>query len=99
MVFMTQGKRSRLTSAEKTFAQTLRSDPLVRIPKIKHVVQSVLLISAAACASFWVFSYDGDERNVFRVAVEKVHGSDGVEHYVFRANNGTCRPVRLASFH
>jgi hypothetical protein len=59
----------------------------------------LLLISAAACISFWVLSYDGDERNVFRVAVEKVHGSDGVEHYVLRANTGPCTPFGMSSFH
>jgi hypothetical protein len=75
------------------------SDPLVRTAKNKHVVQAVLLISAAACISFWAFSYDGDERKVFRVAVEEVHGSDGVEHYVLRANTGPCTPFGMSSFH
>jgi hypothetical protein len=73
------------------------SDPLVRAPKTKHVVQAVRLISAAACVSFWAFSYDGDERNVFRVATEEVHGSDGVEHYVLRANTGPCTPFGMSS--
>jgi hypothetical protein len=75
------------------------SDPVVRTRKTKHIVQVVLLISAGACVSFWVFSYDGDERNVFRVAVEKVHGSDGVEHYVLRAKTGPCTPFGMSSFH
>jgi hypothetical protein len=57
------------------------------------------LISAAACVSLWVFSYDGDERNVFCVAVEKVHGSDGVARYVLRANTEPCTPVGMSSFH
>jgi hypothetical protein len=67
--------------------------------RTKHVVQSVLLISATACISFWVFSYDGDERDVFRVAVETVHGSDGVEQYVLRENSGPCTPFGMSSFH
>jgi hypothetical protein len=67
--------------------------------RTKHVVQSVLLISATACISFWVFSYDGDERDVFRVAVERVHGSDGVEQYVLRENSGPCTPFGMSSFH
>ena len=75
------------------------SNPLVRTARTKHVVQSVLLISAAACISFWVFSYDGDERDVFRVAVERVHGSDGVEQYVLRENTGPCTPFGMSSFH
>jgi hypothetical protein len=67
--------------------------------RTKHVVQSVLLISATACISFWVFSYDGDERDVFRVAVETFHGSDGVEQYVLRENSGPCTPFGMSSFH
>jgi hypothetical protein len=90
---------SNSNSISETFAQALVSDPLVRTAKTKHIVQSVLLISAAACISFWVFSYDGDERKVFRVAVEEVHGSDGVEQYVLRANTGPCTPFGMSSFH
>src|SRR5258707_15825159 len=81
------------------FRSMLVSNPLVRTARTKHVVQSVLLISAAACISFWVFSYDGDERDVFRVAVERVHGSDGVEQYVLRENTGPCIPFGMSSFH
>src|SRR5256712_10983354 len=35
------------TSISETFTQTLVSNPLVRTARTKHVVQSVLLISAA----------------------------------------------------
>jgi hypothetical protein len=68
-------------------------------PKTKHVVRSVLLVSTAACVLFWAFSYDADEQDVFRAAVEKVHGSDGVEHYVLRASTGPCTPFGMSSFH
>jgi hypothetical protein len=67
--------------------------------KTKYVLQSVLLISAAAFVSFWVFLYDGDERDVFHVAVERVHGSDGVEQYVLRENTGPCTLFGMSSFH
>lgn len=63
------------------------------------LVRLIILISAAACLFLWVLSYDGDERNVFRVAVEQVHGSDGVEQYVLRANTGPCTPFGMSSFH
>ena len=75
------------------------SNPLVSTARTKQAVQLVLLISAAAYISFWMLTYDGDERNVFRVAVEKVHGSDGVEHYVLRENTGPCTPFGMSSFH
>ena len=59
----------------------------------------MILISAAACMFLWVLSYDGDEHNVFRAAVEQVHGSDGVEQYVLRANTEPCGPFGMSSFH
>jgi len=80
-------------------SKTLVADPRVRTAKTKQVVQSVLLISAAACIPYWLLSYDGDERKVFRVAVEEVHSSDGIEHYVLRANTGPCTPFGISSFH
>lgn len=65
---------------------------------MKHLV-SVILISAAVCVSLCLLCYDSDERNVFRVAVEQVHGLDGVEQYVLRANTGPCTPFGMSSFH
>ena len=46
-----------------------------------------------------MLSYDGDERSVFGVALEQVHGSDGVEQYVLRPNSGPCTPFGMSSFH
>lgn len=59
----------------------------------------MILISAAVCVSLCLLSYDSDERNVFRVAVEQVHGLDGVEQYVLRANTGPCTAFGMSSFH
>jgi hypothetical protein len=74
------------------------SNRLVKTARTKHLV-SVILVSAAVCVSLCVLSYDDDERNVFRVAVEQVHGSDGVEQYVLRANTGPCTFFGMSSFH
>ena len=59
----------------------------------------MILISVAVCVLLSLLSYDSDECSVFRVAVEQVHGSDGVEQYVLGANTGPCTPFGISSFH
>lgn len=47
----------------------------------------------------WTFAYDDDELQVFRAAIERVHGSDGVVRYVLRSNTGPCTPFGMTAFH
>jgi hypothetical protein len=77
----------------------MASDPCMRTSKTKYIIQLVILASLATCALLWIFAYDSDEYNVFRVAIEKVHGSDGVKHYVLRANTGPCTSFGMSCFH
>lgn len=74
------------------------SNRLVKTIGVKHLVSAILIV-AGVCTSFWVISYDGDERSVFRAAIEQIHGSDGVEQYVLRANTEPCTPFGMSSFH
>ena len=66
--------------------------------RVNHLVSAILIV-AGVCTSLWVISYDGDERSVFGAAIEQVHGLDGVEQYVLRANTGPCTPFGMSSFH
>src|SRR5215467_11360126 len=92
-----QAGQDRIVSG--TSIRSVVSDPCVKTPKTRYVIWLLSLILVAVCMISWIFVYDRDESNVFRAAVEQVHGSDGVNYYVLRANTGPCTLFGMSAFH